>query len=371
MHREIKVSNYVLVTLSALALVLLSLPLAAPVRAFKAGVVYLLNPMVYYGARGAQRFADVPPGLARLVRADLDNIQLQAQLREARWQNSELEALRTENRRLAQALGLPAPRGYTPLWADVMERDPLHWYNSIMIGAGAQEGVTLNAPVFGDQDGTLVAVGRITEVRRDSALVLLVTDEASSVAAYLSTSAVEGLVQGQGGPRLRMNYLPSEVSLSTGDLVYTSPTSATFPGEILLGHVMAINPRDPFLTFQSVEVRPAADAASLSHVMVLRPAGAAAPAAVSGEPAPPAVKPALPMTAKTFPKGRQSGGAAAPPPPAQEPRSSGAVPPASPGGAPRKARVPAAAPQVKRSSATAPSGSARLRSGADDAEDGL
>ena len=115
MHREIKVSNYVLVALSALALVLLSLPLAAPVRAFKAGVVYLLNPVAYYGAKGAQRLADVPPGLARLLRADLENVQLQAQLREALWQKSELEALRTENRRLAQALGLHAAAGVYPV----------------------------------------------------------------------------------------------------------------------------------------------------------------------------------------------------------------------------------------------------------------
>ena len=331
MHRETRVSNYVLAALSALALALLSLPLTAPVRTIKAGVVYLLNPVAYYGAKGAQRLADVPPGVARLLRADLDNIQLQAQLRDALWQKSELEALRTENRRLSQALGLTPPRGYVPLWADVMERDPLHWYNSIMIGAGAQQGVSLNAPVFGDQDGPLVAVGRVTEVRRDSALVLLVTDEASSVAAYLSTSAVEGLVQGQSGPRLRMNYLPSEVALSTGDLVYTSPTSATFPGEILLGHVMAINPRDPFLTFQSVEVRPAADAATLSQVMVLRPAGAADQAVV-----PP------PMTPKAFPKGRQAGAAAA----------------------------TSSAPQVKKSSGTAPSGKAIPKAVPDETEEG-
>ena len=273
MHRETRVSNYLLAALAALALVLLSLPLSAPVRKVKAGVVYLLDPLAYYGAQGEQRLADVPPGLARLLRADLENVQLQAQLREAFWQKSELEALRTENRRLAQALGLKPPPDYVPLWADVMERDPLHWYNSIMVGAGAQQGVSLNAPVFGDQDGILVAIGRVTEVRQDSSMVLLVTDELSSVAAYLSTSAVEGLVQGQGGPRLRMNYLPSEVALSTGDLVYTSPTSATFPGEILLGRVAAINSRDPFLTFQAVEVHPAEDAAALSHVMILLKAG--------------------------------------------------------------------------------------------------
>jgi len=294
MHRETRISNYVLATFSALALVMLSLPLSAPVRAVKATVIYLFNPMVYYGAKGVQRLSDVPPGLARLLRADLENVQLQAQLREALWQNSELEALRTENRRLTEAMRLKPLAGYVPLWANVMERDPLHWYNSIMINAGADQGVALNAPVFGGKDGALVVIGRVTEVRRDCALVLLVTDELSAAAAYLSSAAVEGLVQGQGGPRLLMNYLPAETALTKGDLVYTSPTSATFPGEILLGRVVAINPRDPFLTFQSAEVQPAADAAGLSQVMVLRPATAANQAARSPGPALPAPLPPRP-----------------------------------------------------------------------------
>ena len=62
MHRETRVSNYVLAALSALALALLSLPLSAPVRALKAGVVYLLNPVAYCGDKGAQRLADAPFG---------------------------------------------------------------------------------------------------------------------------------------------------------------------------------------------------------------------------------------------------------------------------------------------------------------------
>jgi cell shape-determining protein MreC len=68
-----------------------------------------------------------------------------------------------------------------------------------------------------------------------------------------------------------MNYLHSEAVLTKGDAVYTSPTSATFPGDVLIGNVAAVNPRDPFLTFQSVEVEPAVNAAQLGHVMILRP----------------------------------------------------------------------------------------------------
>ena len=58
------------------------------------------------------------------------------------------------------------------------------------------------------------------DVRAKTSTVLLLTDEGASVAAYLSSGTLEGLVQGQDGPRVRMNYLNAEVQLSTGDAVY-------------------------------------------------------------------------------------------------------------------------------------------------------
>lgn len=271
MHRETKVSNYLLAGLSATALVLLSLPLTGPVRSFKACAVYLLNPVAYYGFKGAERLAGVPPGVARLLSVDMENRSLRSELRQTAFFKAELDAFRRENRRLTGAMGLKLPaQGRSPLWAHVMERDPLHWYRSIMVDAGTEQGVTLNAPVLGQKGESLVAMGRIVEARKDSAVVLLLTDELSSVAAYLSSATLEGLVQGQGGSRLRMNYLNSEASLSEADEVYTSPTSATFPGDLLIGTVSKVYPRDPFLTFQSVEIHPALDASALQEILILR-----------------------------------------------------------------------------------------------------
>jgi rod shape-determining protein MreC len=148
------------------------------------------------------------------------------------------------------------------------------------VDAGADRGLSLNDPVLGPSEGRLVAVGRVVDVRPRSATILLLTDELSAVAAYLSSGTLEGLVQGQDGPRVRMNYLNAEAALATGDSVYTSPTSATFPPDVLIGKVAKVNPRDPFLTFQSVEITPAADASSLQELMILRaskPEGEAAP----------------------------------------------------------------------------------------------
>ncbi len=272
MHREARISNYLLAGFALVSLVLLSLPLSAPVLAFKACVAYVLNPVAFYGAKGAERLSGIPGRVRGLLVADIENRLLREEIRRAAWVQAEADALRAENQRLRPALGLKPPEGLEPLWARVMERDPLHWYRSLMVDAGSEEGVALNTPVLGQKEGRLVAIGRVVEVRPRSSLVLLVTDELSSVAATLSASALEGLVQGQGGRRLLMNYLSSEVQLQAGESVTTSPTSATFPPEILIGTAVRVRPRDPFLTYQAVEVEPAVEGSALTEVLLLKKA---------------------------------------------------------------------------------------------------
>ncbi|OGS40830.1 MAG: hypothetical protein A2506_04935 [Elusimicrobia bacterium RIFOXYD12_FULL_66_9] len=150
-----------------------------------------------------------------------------------------------------------------------MERDPLHWYRSVSVDAGADKGVSLNDPVLGRKGDAVVTVGRVVEVRANASTVLLLTDERSAVAAYLSSGTLEGLAQGLDGPHLRMNYLNSEAHIVANDTVYTSPTSATFPPDVLIGRVAKVYPRDPFLAFQAVEIDPALDATSLQEVLIL------------------------------------------------------------------------------------------------------
>lgn len=288
MQRETRIANFVLGALSALSLLLLSLPLSTPVRSLKAGAGYVLNPLAYHGEAGYLRVSGLPSRIKQLLLADIENERLRAELRRGEWLATTVSALALENERLRRALVLKPAVGRSPAWVRVMERDPVHWYRSLVVDAGADRGLSLNDPVLGPRDGRLVAVGRVVDVRPNTSTVLLLTDELSAAAAYLSSGTLEGLVQGQDGPRLRMNYLNAEAQLSAGDSVYTSPTSATFPPDVLIGRVAKVNPRDPFLTFQSVEVSPAADASSLQELIVLR----AKP--LEGEAKPPAYVPVFP-----------------------------------------------------------------------------
>ncbi len=276
MHRETRVANYVLASLAIISLTLLSLPLSGPVRAFKACSTYVMNPIAYYGDKGAQRFANVPSNIRDLIAADMENRLMLEEIKKATWIQAENDSLKIENGRLRAALSLRSPTGRTPLWAHVMERDPLQWYRSITVDAGTDEGVTVNAPVLGQKGDQVVVIGRVKEARRKDSVVLLVTDDLSAVAAYVASASTEtptdyeGLLQGQGISSLRMNYLPPDAKARVGDMVYTSPTSATFPPDILIGTVSKVLPLDPFLAFQALDVQPAVDASSLREVMILK-----------------------------------------------------------------------------------------------------
>lgn len=269
MNREKKIANTLLAVFSGISLLLLALPLSSAVQSFKAGVSYVLNPIPFQGSQAVKRVAGLPSRIARLISADVENLELRAESRNVALLKAELESLRREGERLRSQAGLKPVAGRILLWAQVMEREPLNWHRSFMIDVGERDGVEINAAVLGAQGQALGAVGRVTEVGPTWSKVLLLTDELSAVAAYLPGQQWEGLVEGQGGPRLKMSYLPSEAQFAIGEPVHTSATSATFPADILIGTISKVYARDPFLTFQSVEVAPAVQPGLLKEVLIL------------------------------------------------------------------------------------------------------
>ncbi|MDE2491130.1 MAG: rod shape-determining protein MreC, partial [Elusimicrobia bacterium] len=293
MQRETRIAHYAVGVLTALSLVLLSLPLSSPVRSFKTCVSYVTDPLPYEGEQGYQKLAGAPERVRALLSADIENARLRDELKSLEWLKTTVASLATQNERLRQELALKPAPSLHPVWAHMLERDPQNWYGSVAVDAGRDRGVSLNDAVLGRKDGELVAVGRVVEVQPRTSTVMLLTDQRSAVAAYLSSGTLEGLVQGRRDDPAHavMSYIDADSRIVPGDSIYTSPISATFPPDVLIGKVVRIYPRDPSLSFQSVEVAPALDAADLAEVLILSahplPGGtsASAPAPVA-RPAP-------------------------------------------------------------------------------------
>lgn len=270
MNREKRVANIFLLIFGGISVILLSLPLTGKVRAFREFASYVYDPLPYYGGQGIEKLNALPVDVARLISADARVRELEEELRRHELQRAENDALRRENARLAGELSLSTTAPTALRWAHVMERDPQGWNRSLIVDAGETDGVELNAPVMASCSGRLCVVGRIVETAARTSKVLLLTDELSAVAAYMPASQWEGLVQGQGTSRMRMNYLSVEAQPRVGEDVVTSPTSATFPADLPIGTVSRVFDRDPFLAFQTVEVSPAAPASRLKEVLILR-----------------------------------------------------------------------------------------------------
>lgn len=284
MHREARIANYLLAALTTVSVIFLFLPLSGPVESVKVGLSYIFHPVAFTGSEAVARLAEAPDSIRRLINADVRNQILMEENRNALLLKSEAQTLRLENTRLRKTLGLKGTLRRSALWARVMERDGLHWYHSLMVNAGADLGVEVNSPVLARIGDELVLAGRISEVGPTTAKVLLVTDDLSSVAAYVGPKRLEGLIEGKGGEGLRMDYLPSESVVTEGESVFTSVNSATFPRNVLIGRVTRVNPADEFLTFPSVEVMPAIANTSLSEVMILKPRATAKELEVETEP---------------------------------------------------------------------------------------
>ncbi|MFA5140717.1 MAG: rod shape-determining protein MreC [Elusimicrobiota bacterium] len=277
MTRDTRGANILLLVFASVSLLLLSLPLTAKVHAVRACLGYLLNPVPYYGSEAVERLAGLPAGAVRLISQDLEFEQLRKESQERALLVGEIESLRHENARLLTALGMKLQAGRIVRWSRVMERDPIHWHRSVMVDSGSEDGVSLNAPVVGIQGTELGVIGRVIEVGARTSKVLLLTDELSAAAGTIQGTEWEGLVQGQGSARMRMDYLPVDAVPQTGVLVHTSPTSATFPPGLLVGTVTQVFTRDPFLAFQSVEVTPAVHLSAIKELMILVPERSAQP----------------------------------------------------------------------------------------------
>jgi len=133
---------------------------------------------------------------------------------------------------------------------------------TIEIDRGERDGIHRNQAVI-TPDG---AVGKVIEVYRDSAQVLLLTDKDSGIGAMLVGSGFQSPVGGTGEPMLTMKYVPADDTVNVGEKLVTSGMDKIFPRYVPVGTVVEVKPGTPF---KQIRVTPAAKLDRLEEVFVL------------------------------------------------------------------------------------------------------
>lgn len=167
----------------------------------------------------------------------------------------------------ATARALP----YDSVSAPVIARDPGGVLRSIVIGGGSGAGMATGNVVLSDQG----LVGRITEVGPNYAKVVLITDSSSVVSALVQTSRATGLVRGQFGDTLVMDWVLQTEPVKEGDVVVTAGLAAgeelrsLYPKGLVLGRVATVEKARDAAYLRAI-LLPAVDVRRLERVLVVK-----------------------------------------------------------------------------------------------------
>jgi rod shape-determining protein MreC len=151
------------------------------------------------------------------------------------------------------------------LTASVIGYDTSPLFRSLILDKGADDGVFVGMPV----ESARGLVGQVFRTTDHSAMVILVTDNISSIPARLGNSRATGIVRGGGlGGGITMDWLDLEAQIEVGEVVYTSGLGGRFPEDMVIGRVTEIERREADL-FQRAVIQPAVDFDSLEMVFVI------------------------------------------------------------------------------------------------------
>lgn len=209
----------------------------------------------------AQRVFASPESLsAQLAVCEEDRLALA----NASAHESELE------REVAELQGLLAfaSRSATPgIAAHILAR-AVGGSTTVTIDRGTDDGIELGmAAVIGD--GIFYGIVSAVDVHR--ATVRLSTDRASDIpAAVIGKRKTIGMVEGQEGALLAMDYIPQDAELAVNDLVVTSGLDGIMPEGLVIGTVSDVVIQES-APFKRAVIEPLHDPREWSSLMLIPP----------------------------------------------------------------------------------------------------
>jgi len=272
----------VLALLVAVSLILLTAYFgespSSPLHSVQRGIVQVMSPVQTGASTVLSPFRDIANWVSDTLQAKHERDRLQARVNQLTYQVDTLKTEAAENAQLRREVGLDQNIGianYRAVGANVIERDPNLWYQTVEVDAGSDEGVTANDPVLAD--GALV--GDITTVDPSVSFVTLITDHAYAVGAQiLDQNSDDGiLAPSVGNPnQLLLQDLPGNAQITPNDQVVTSgfkspsdTLASLYPAGLPIGKVANVNFQNQLLNNNEVPVTPDADLRHFDSVQIL------------------------------------------------------------------------------------------------------
>ena len=257
-----------LIVLTAVTLITLDVRGSGPISAVRGGARDVVNPIAGALDTVFSPVGDWIDGVTSAASLKDENARLRRRLDEARGQQAAARAATEENKDLKKLLDLPFVKDSDSIAAQVVDGAPSNFEFTVQIGKGDSDGVRVDMAVVTGAG----LVGRVLEVSRDRATVLLIKDPESGVGVRIEKSGTSGVVRGRGdNSTVRAEFVDPDAEVTKGEIVSTSgQQDSPFPAAIPVGTVSRVGGTQGDLQ-QDILVKPLVDFSHLDYVKVLRP----------------------------------------------------------------------------------------------------
>jgi len=255
----------VLITLVVLGIIILHY--TNILRPVEHGIIRVTSPVVRFVSNAGRRVANVGVYFQQKKELSQKIEMLKKQLIAHQIDTVQRTILEEENKELRKQLIFARESGITTTAAFVVGKTIDNTANTIIIDKGSDDNISKGKPVI-TKDG--IIIGKIAKVAPKTAIVRLINDPQSKVAAtVLNQDKSIGIIESRFGTGLKLTTVLQTETLNPEDLIITSGLEEFMPRGLLIGTVLSVKKED-YAPFQEAIIEPATDLSRLTIVGVIQ-----------------------------------------------------------------------------------------------------
>ncbi len=257
--------------LVVVSLLLLFLRNSDPVKGASTAATQLLVPIQRVLADAGITSNRFVQAITEIETLRADNATLRAEVDRLTLENVQLREAAFAAQQAGKLAELAKTLPFESVAATVIARDPSNILSTIVLGAGTDQGVKVGHVVL-SQEGL---VGRVSEVGTNYAKVLLITDPSHTLSALVEGSRATGIVRGQYGDSLIMDWILQTEPVKPGDVVVTAGLGlgdelrSLYPKGLVVGKILQLQNAEA-AAYQRAIIAPAVDLRRLENVLVVK-----------------------------------------------------------------------------------------------------
>jgi rod shape-determining protein MreC len=241
-----------------LLLLLLSVIDPRGFSAIKGGALDATTPISSAGRSVLRSATDFGQSIGDYFEAGRQNGELRDQLRTAEAKLTQAQAAGLENQRLRQLLQLRDSTADQVATGRIVSSSWEGQRRYAVLSVGSSQGVAYNMPVRAPEG----LIGRVVDVGRWGARVLLIVDGASTVPVRGVRDGTPALAVGTGEGELRLQTLEVGVPpFKRGDMLVTSGVGGIYPPDVPVAEVVRVDG-------EAITARPLASPARADYAIV-------------------------------------------------------------------------------------------------------